>query len=143
MASVIELKDLSVTFGKRAILNSLNGELNGRAIGLLGPNGAGKTTLINTLLGFHRPTAGTARILGHDITAMERYSLVAICRRRFVSQNSFIHFVRCGGTSGIPVDTRWSRSPYALLCVLAKLVRRLDLFALDEAASSSHTRVPA
>jgi ABC-2 type transport system ATP-binding protein len=38
-------------------------------VGLLGPNGAGKTTLLATLLGFHRPHAGTARILGRDITA--------------------------------------------------------------------------
>ena len=32
-----------------------------------GPNGAGKSTLINTLLGFHNPHSGTARIFGHDI----------------------------------------------------------------------------
>ena len=53
MSSVIELNELSVTFGKRPILRSLTGALNGSAIGLLGPNGAGKTTLIHTLLGFH------------------------------------------------------------------------------------------
>jgi ABC-2 type transport system ATP-binding protein len=68
MTSVIELEQLSVTFGKRPILKSLSGALNGRAIGLLGPNGAGKTSLIHTLLGFHPPTSGTARIFGQDIT---------------------------------------------------------------------------
>ena len=35
-------------------------------MGLLGPNGAGKSTLILTLLGFLRPSAGRARILGMD-----------------------------------------------------------------------------
>ena len=68
MTNVIELEQLSVTFGKRPILKSLNGALGGRAIGLLGPNGAGKTTLIHTLLGFHPPTSGTARIFGQDIS---------------------------------------------------------------------------
>jgi ABC-2 type transport system ATP-binding protein len=68
MTNVIELEQLSVTFGKRPILKSLNGALGGRAIGLLGPNGAGKTSLIHTLLGFHPPTSGTARIFGQDIT---------------------------------------------------------------------------
>ncbi|MFN2497712.1 MAG: ATP-binding cassette domain-containing protein, partial [Pyrinomonadaceae bacterium] len=67
-APVIDLNDLSVRFGKRPILQNLNGELRGRAIGLLGPNGAGKTTLIHTLLGFHPPTSGTAHIFGRDIT---------------------------------------------------------------------------
>jgi len=50
-APVIDLNGLSVTFGGRPILQNLQGELRGRAIGLLGPNGAGKTTLIHTLLG--------------------------------------------------------------------------------------------
>src|SRR4051794_16922191 len=98
MSSVIELDQLSVTFGKRPILKSLNGALNGRAIGLLGPNGAGKTTLIHTLLGFHPPTAGTARILGMDITqdATRVRSAVGYMPERdsFIAKTSCVHFVR-------------------------------------------------
>src|SRR5205085_1161096 len=37
----------------------------GEIFGLLGPNGAGKTTSIKMLLGFVRPTRGTASIAGH------------------------------------------------------------------------------
>src|SRR3989442_7616658 len=64
---IIDLDGLSVRFGRRPILQDLRGQLRGRAIGLLGPNGAGKTTLIHTLLGFHPPSAGSARIFGQDI----------------------------------------------------------------------------
>ncbi|MFQ4140212.1 ABC transporter ATP-binding protein [Nodosilinea sp. PGN35] len=39
----------------------------GETFGLLGPNGAGKTTLLKILLGIIRPTAGTARLLGHAL----------------------------------------------------------------------------
>ncbi len=39
----------------------------GQVYGLLGANGAGKTTLIRTLLGFIRPTSGTAKVYGFDI----------------------------------------------------------------------------
>lgn len=38
----------------------------GEVFGFLGPNGAGKSTTISILLGFARPTAGTATVLGHD-----------------------------------------------------------------------------
>jgi ABC-2 type transport system ATP-binding protein len=67
MNPVIELDGLEVRFGERAILRKLNAKLTGRSIGLLGPNGAGKSTLLNTLLGFHKPASGTARIFGLDI----------------------------------------------------------------------------
>jgi ABC-2 type transport system ATP-binding protein len=38
----------------------------GKVFGLLGPNGAGKTTLLRTLLGFLRPTSGSASLMGFD-----------------------------------------------------------------------------
>ena len=56
--------------GRREILHGITCRLGvsgtGKAVGLLGPNGAGKSTLILTLLGFLRPSAGRARILGLD-----------------------------------------------------------------------------
>jgi len=63
---VIQLDRLEVRLGGRTVLAGLTGELRGHAIGLLGPNGAGKSTLINTLLGFHEPASGVARVLGLD-----------------------------------------------------------------------------
>src|SRR5512132_189933 len=64
---VIELDNFQVDLGGRPILRGLTAGLHGRCIGLLGPNGAGKSTLINTLLGFHAPSSGTARLFGRDI----------------------------------------------------------------------------
>ena len=64
---IIELDGLEVRLGNRTVLNGLTGTLRGQSIGLLGPNGAGKSTLINTLLGFHRPLKGTARVFGLDV----------------------------------------------------------------------------
>lgn len=39
----------------------------GGVYGFLGPNGSGKTTTIRCLLGLVRPTAGSVRVLGHDV----------------------------------------------------------------------------
>src|ERR1700738_2192814 len=44
----------------------------GQVLALLGPNGAGKTTTVETLEGYRRPTAGTARVLGLDPCADHR-----------------------------------------------------------------------
>jgi ABC-2 type transport system ATP-binding protein len=98
MDPVIELDGLEVRFGERVILNRLKAALTGRSIGLLGPNGAGKSTLINTLLGFHKPAAGTARIFGRDIRthAREVRSLVGYMPENdaFIAGMSGVHFVR-------------------------------------------------
>ncbi len=67
---VVELQDVRVRLGRREILRGISCRLGvsgvGKAVGLLGPNGAGKSTLILTLLGFHRPVEGRARVLGFD-----------------------------------------------------------------------------
>jgi len=134
---VITLDNLSVTFGGRPILKSLNGDLRGRAIGLLGPNGAGKTTLIHTLLGFHQPSAGTARILGSDIRgqANQIKSLIGYMPERdsFISKMSCIHFVRfMAELSGLPPGAALERAHEALFFVgLGEArYRNVDTFSL-------------
>ena len=122
MTSVIELEQLSVTFGKRQILKSLDGALNGRSIGLLGPNGAGKTTLIHTLLGFHPPSSGTARIFGQDITQKAKDVRAAVGympeRDSFIAKMSAVHFVRLmAELSGIPPRHALERAHEALFYV--------------------------
>src|SRR5438094_1146653 len=136
-AGVITLDNLSVTFGGRPILKSLNGDLRGRAIGLLGPNGAGKTTLIHTLLGFHQPSAGTARILGSDIRdeANQIKSLIGYMPERdsFISKMSCIHFVRfMAELSGLPSGAALERAHEALFFVgLGEArYRNVDTFSL-------------
>src|SRR5256885_1715283 len=136
-AGVISLHNLSVTFGGRPILQNLQGELRGRSIGLLGPNGAGKTTLIHTLLGFHPPTSGTARMLGSDIRgeANQIKSLIGYMPERdsFISKMSCIHFVRfMAELSGLPPGAALERAHEALFFVgLGEArYRNVDTFSL-------------
>ncbi len=136
-SGVISLDNLSVTFGRRPILKNLNGELRGRAIGLLGPNGAGKTTLIHTLLGFHPPSAGGARIFGSDIhsDANKIKSLIGYMPERdsFIAKMSCVHFVRfMAELSGLPPAAALERAHEALFFVgLGEArYRNLETFSL-------------
>ena len=47
----------------------------GDAVAIMGPSGCGKTTLLNLLGGVDRPTTGTIRIDGQDLTAMNERAL--------------------------------------------------------------------
>jgi ABC-2 type transport system ATP-binding protein len=122
MDPVIELDGLEVRFGNRVILNKLKASVTGRSIGLLGPNGAGKSTLINTLLGFHKPSAGTARIFGRDIRANHREvrSLVGYMPENdaFIASMSGVRFVRLmAELAGLPREHALERAHEAFFYV--------------------------
>ena len=59
--------DLTKRYGRVEALSRVNLRVgHGTIYGFLGPNGAGKTTTIRLLMGFVKPTAGSARVLDHD-----------------------------------------------------------------------------
>lgn len=63
--------------GKRIAVNDLSLEVpEGQVFAFLGPNGAGKTTTIKMLLGFTRPTSGSAQLFGVDASVPEARSQV-------------------------------------------------------------------
>jgi ABC-2 type transport system ATP-binding protein len=122
MNPIIELDQLRIEFGKRRILQDIKGALRGRCIGLLGPNGAGKTTLIHTLLGFHKPASGTARVFGRDIRTeiKEIRTHVGYMPERdaFIANQTCVHFVRLmAELSGLPSEAALERAHEALFYV--------------------------
>jgi ABC-2 type transport system ATP-binding protein len=132
MEPVIELDGLEVRFGQRIILKQLKASLTGRAIGLLGPNGAGKSTLLNTLLGFHKPSGGTARIFGRDVRtkAREVRSLIGYMPENdaFISKMSGVRFVRLmAELAGLPPEHALERAHEAFFYVGLGEVRYREL----------------
>jgi len=62
----VEVRDLTVRFGRRTALDGLDLEVGAGVNALLGPNGAGKTTLLRVLATVARPTSGEVRVCGAD-----------------------------------------------------------------------------
>ncbi|HEX5761069.1 MAG TPA: ABC transporter ATP-binding protein [Thermoanaerobaculia bacterium] len=119
---VLELDGLEVALGGRPVLLGLSGAFAGRCIGLLGPNGAGKTTLLHTLLGFHKPGRGTARIFGRDIQTEGREirRLIGYMPENdsFIAGLSGVRFVRLmAELSGLPPSQALERAHEALFYV--------------------------
>jgi ABC-2 type transport system ATP-binding protein len=119
---IIDLDGLEVRLGARTVLNGLTGELQGNAIGLLGPNGAGKSTLINTLLGFHSPSKGTARVLGldaHRDRAQIRGAVGYMPENdSFIGNMTGVRFVRyMAELAGLPPSAALERAHEALFYV--------------------------
>ena len=75
----IQINGLHQRFGRVVALRSVDLNVPGGMYGLLGANGAGKTTLMRILAGVLVPTAGQARVGGHDLTT--RRGRMAVRRR--------------------------------------------------------------
>src|SRR5947207_1123999 len=122
MNPTIELNGLEVQLGGRTILHGLTCISTSRAIGLLGPNGAAKSTLINTVLGFHSPSKGSARVLGLDshTNGKALRSLVGYMPENdaFISKMSGVRFVRyMAEVSGLPSAQAMERAHEAFVYV--------------------------
>ena len=61
--TIIKLDKLSLSFGKRKILDNINFSINeGQILGMLGPNGVGKSTIFNLITGLIKPQYGSVII---------------------------------------------------------------------------------
>ena len=80
MENIVEVSQLTKRYRSFAALNDCNLSITqGTVFGLLGPNGAGKTTMIRCLMGYLKPTSGTAVVDGlnchtHSLQVRQRVS---------------------------------------------------------------------
>jgi branched-chain amino acid transport system ATP-binding protein len=70
MPTVIEVDNVSKSFGAPVIMDLSVTVEEGEALGIVGPNGAGKTTLLNLIAGDLDPDAGRILLDGHDVTSV-------------------------------------------------------------------------
>lgn len=98
---MIETEHLTKQYGDVAAVHDVSLSIDkGELFGLLGPNGSGKTTMIKMLTGQIAPTAGTARVMGLDITAepIRIREIAGIIPEQetppsFLTAEEYLHFV--------------------------------------------------
>jgi len=68
---LLEVRDLVVNHGQLRALDAVTFQVfPGEVYAIIGANGAGKSTLLRTIAGLHRPTAGSVRFDGQDVTTL-------------------------------------------------------------------------
>ena len=69
--SIIEFKNVSLSYGNRLILDNISFKINeGQIYGMLGPNGVGKSTIFNLITGLKNPNYGDVIIEGINVTSL-------------------------------------------------------------------------
>jgi branched-chain amino acid transport system ATP-binding protein len=76
--ALIDVVGVHVRFGDRVVLESIDLAVpEGEFHGLMGPNGAGKTTFFNVLTGRVKPSRGSIRLDGEDVTGLSSHRIAA------------------------------------------------------------------
>jgi len=133
MEPVIEIEGLCKDFlagfwrRRRRVLHSLDLVVHqGEIFGYLGPNGAGKTTTLKLLTGLILPTAGSAHIMGRDLTDVAAKQHIGFLPENpyfydYLTGREFLDF--CGRLFGLTASDRRDR-----------ISRLLRLTEMEEAA---------
>src|SRR5438046_8802698 len=80
---VVEVTDLYRKFGDRTVIDNLSFTIHrGETLVIMGGSGCGKSTLLRHIIGVMKPTAGSVKIFGEEITTMNDRQIEEI-RRRF------------------------------------------------------------
>jgi branched-chain amino acid transport system ATP-binding protein len=75
---ILEVKGLRVAYGAIEALHGIDLEVPaGQVVALIGANGAGKTTTLRAISKMIRPSGGSVRFLGEDVTGLPSHRLVA------------------------------------------------------------------
>ena len=81
MEPMIELKNVSMSFNGRRILNDVSLQIQpGEILVVIGPSGAGKSTLLRLMIGLLKPTAGEIWVDGKEISHLDEEDLNKIRR---------------------------------------------------------------
>ncbi len=84
--AVIEVENLVTHYGSRKILDGISLKVHsGEIVVIMGGSGSGKSTLLRHILGLQKPTSGTVRILGKDITRIRTKELYQLRRQMGVA----------------------------------------------------------
>ena len=120
--SVVELDNVTVTYGANRALQDVSARFGAGAVGLLGPNGAGKSTMLKALLGFVKPDQGKMTVLGLDVA---REPLAIRARLGYMPESdahipgmnavSFVGY--CGQLAGLPAADAMQRAHEVLYYV--------------------------
>jgi len=75
---MLEIDGLDHSYGRHRALDRVTIRVgDGQVVAILGANGAGKTTLLNAIAGLIKPSAGSIRYRGNDLTGLSPYRIVA------------------------------------------------------------------
>lgn len=130
--NIIEIKNLSHSYGSKVIYKDLNLNIKeGSIYGILGKNGVGKSTLINILMGYLKPKKGECLIFGepsHNLSTEVKKN-IALLHEGFVAYDYMT--IKEYESFYAPFYKNWNKNIFYELVDLMKLNHNQKLSTLS------------
>ena len=127
---VIEVRDLVRDFSGRKVLNGISFTVHkGDTLIIMGGSGCGKSTLLRHVIGAMKPTSGSVKIFGEEITAMDEDQLAKV-RRRFgmlFQSGALLQSLTVGENVALPIVEHGQLDP-AIVELMVKM--KLEMVGL-------------
>lgn len=83
---IVEAENISFFYGDKPAIENISLRIScGEYLGIVGPNGSGKTTLLLTLLGLLKPTIGSVRMFGEDVSRFREWHRIGYVPQKATS----------------------------------------------------------
>ncbi|MEP6603439.1 MAG: ABC transporter ATP-binding protein [Spartobacteria bacterium] len=111
---VIEVVDLVRKFGNRSVIDNVSFQIHrGETLVIMGGSGCGKSTMLRHIIGSMKPTSGTVKIFGEDITRMNEREIAGV-RKRFgmlFQSGALLASLTVGENVALPLLQHTKKSP--------------------------------
>ena len=148
-STALHVKDLSVGYGERTVLDTLNVDIKRGAItSIVGPNGCGKSTLLRTMSRLLNPAKGEIVLDGksiHDIPTRKLATQLGLLPQTPIAPDGIVvaDLVGRGRTPHQGILGRWSQQDYDIVAEALETTGISDLAerSIDELSGGQRQRV--
>jgi len=132
--AVVEVADLFRNFGDRAVINDLSFTIHrGETLVIMGGSGCGKSTLLRHIVGVMKPTAGSVKIFGEEITTMSEREIASV-RRRFgmlFQSGALLASMTVGENVALPLSQHTNMTPVEIEEVVTRKLQMVGLTGFE------------
>src|SRR5881398_323521 len=132
---VIEVVDLIRKFGDRTVINDISLNIQrGETLVIMGGSGCGKSTLLRHIIGSMKPTAGSVKIFGEEITGMNEREIETV-RRRFgmlFQSGALLASLTVGENVALPLLQHTGKSPNEIEQIVKQKLEMVGLTGFED-----------
>jgi phospholipid/cholesterol/gamma-HCH transport system ATP-binding protein len=133
-APVIEVTNLVRKFGDRAVIDNISFTIErGETLVIMGGSGCGKSTLLRHIIGSMKPTSGSVKIFGQEVTAMNERAIGHV-RKRFgmlFQSGALLASLTVGENVALPLLQHTRKSPDEIQEIVEQKLQMVGLSGFE------------